>query len=131
MSARAALRGRLARAALRGKVAGALLLGGFALSPLAAGAQAVNDYPTNARADFVFVCMATNGQTREVLDRCSCAIDQIAEILPYEKYVDAETVMRMRHTTGERSSMFKQGGMMTDMVAEFRRAQAEAEIMCF
>ena len=42
-------------------------------------AQAVNDYPTNARAEYVFACMATNGQTRDMLDRCSCAIDQIAE----------------------------------------------------
>ncbi|WP_201769444.1 hypothetical protein [Paracoccus aminophilus] len=99
--------------------------------PQVGAAQAVNDYPTNARADFVFVCMATNGQTREMLDRCSCVIDQIAETLPYDKYVSAETVMRMRQTTGERSGMFKQGGMMTDIVAEFRRAQAEAEVMCF
>ena len=32
-------------------------------------AQAVNDYPTNARAEYVFACMATNGQTRDMLDR--------------------------------------------------------------
>lgn len=96
-----------------------------------AHAQAVNDYPTNARADYVFVCMATNGQTRDMLDKCSCAIDQIASVLPYEQYVSAETVMRMRHTTGDKSSMFKQGGMMGEIVATYRRAEAEAEIMCF
>jgi hypothetical protein len=96
-----------------------------------ASAQAVNDYPTNARADYVFVCMATNGQTREMLDRCSCAIDQIATILPYDDYVRAETVMRMRQTPGERVGMFRQGTMVNDMVAAYHRAEAEAEILCF
>ncbi|MGH7191398.1 MAG: hypothetical protein ACREF0_19670, partial [Acetobacteraceae bacterium] len=37
-----------------------------------------NDYPTSARADYVFGCMAVNGQTHEALDRCSCAIDVVA-----------------------------------------------------
>ena len=96
-----------------------------------AGAQAVNDYPTNARADYVFVCMATNGQTREMLDKCSCAIDHIAEILSYDDYVRAETVLRMRQVSGERTAMFRQGQVVNDMVATYRRAQAEAEILCF
>ena len=96
-----------------------------------ASAQAVNDYPTNARADYVFVCMATNGQTREMLERCSCAIDRIAEILPYDDYVRAETVLRMRQTPGERAGMFRQGIEVGEMVATYRRAEAEAEILCF
>ena len=54
-------------------------------------ADQLNDYPTAARADYVFACMVTNGQTREMLDRCSCSIDEIAAILPYEQYLQAET----------------------------------------
>lgn len=94
-------------------------------------AQAVNDYPTNARAEYVFACMATNGQTRDMLDRCSCAIDQIAEVLPYDDYVSAETVLRMQQTTGERAGMFKSMAQMTEIVAGLKRAEAEAEILCF
>jgi hypothetical protein len=30
-----------------------------------------NDYPTAARAEYVFACMATNGQTQDALTRCS------------------------------------------------------------
>ncbi|RJE87886.1 hypothetical protein [Paracoccus onubensis] len=93
--------------------------------------QAVNDYPTNARAEYVFTCMATNGENRDLLDRCSCAIDQIASVLPYDDYVSAETVLRMRQTTGERASMFKGMPQMTETVAKLRRAEAEAEILCF
>lgn len=105
---------------------------GTALAAAAqAHAQAVNDYPTNARAEYVFACMATNGQTRDMLDRCSCAIDQIAEVLPYEDYVQAETVLRMQQTTGERSGMFKSMAQLTEIVAGLKRAEAEAEILCF
>lgn len=96
-----------------------------------AQAQAVNDYPTNARAEYVFACMATNGQTRDMLDRCSCAIDRIADVLSWRDYVSAETVLRMRQTTGERSGMFRGMPQMTETVANLRRAEAEAEILCF
>lgn len=95
-----------------------------------AGAQAVNDYPTNARADYVFVCMATNGQTRDMLEKCSCAIDQIAAVLSYDDYVKAATVMAMLQVGGERTASFRSSGA-TDMVANFHRAEAEAEIFCF
>lgn len=91
----------------------------------------LNDYPTEARAEYVFACMATNGQTRDALTRCSCSIDQIAAILPYDAYVAAETVLTLRQTSGERSALFRGTASTTAVVAELRRAQAEAEILCF
>jgi hypothetical protein len=47
-----------------------------------AGAAELNDYPAAARADYVFACMKTNGDTRQALEKCSCSIDVIASILP-------------------------------------------------
>ena len=103
--------------------------------PITASAQSVadrlNDYPTAARADYVFACMATNGQTREMLDRCSCSIDLIASILPYEQYEQAETILSMRRVGGERMAFFKSAVLAEKMVADLRRAQAEAEVVCF
>lgn len=103
--------------------------------PLAASAQSAaeryNDYPTAARADYVFACMATNGQSREVLERCSCSIDEVASILPYEKYLEAETVLSMRRVGGERMAVFNSSAAAEHLVADLRRAQAEAEIVCF
>ncbi len=110
---------------------GALMVAAALAAGAPVHAQAVNDYPTNARAEYVFACMATNGQTRDMLDRCSCAIDQIAEVLPFDDYVGAETVLRMQQTTGERSGMFKSMAQMTEIVAQLKRAEAEAEILCF
>jgi hypothetical protein len=94
-------------------------------------AEQLNDYPTEARADYVFGCMAANGNTREMLRRCACSIDEIAAILPYKDYVSAETVLALRQGSGERMSMFKAGPVSEGIVAELRRAQAEAEIVCF
>lgn len=103
----------------------------IALLPVAANAQAVNDYPTEARAEYVFTCMATNGQTQVMLNRCACAIDRIADVLSYDEYVSAETVLRMRQTSGERSGLFRGNALSNDAVARLRRAEAEAEILCF
>lgn len=94
-------------------------------------AERFNDYPTEARADYVFACMATNGQSRDVLRRCSCSIDEIAAILPYKKYLEAETVLSMRRVGGERMAYFQSAAASQAMVADLRRAQAEAEIVCF
>ena len=93
--------------------------------------QLLNDYPTEARADYVFGCMAANGQSRAVLQRCACSIDTIATILPYDKYVEAETVLSMQQTGGERMSIFRTAASARNLVADLRRAQAEAEILCF
>jgi len=112
------------------------LLAALILAVGAAGAQAQvglvpNDYPTETRADYVFACMVTNGQTREMLSRCSCSIDVIASILRYEDYVSAETVLSLRQTGGERMTLFRTAEPAKSAVAELRRAQAEAEIRCF
>ena len=93
--------------------------------------ERLNDYPTAARADYVFGCMATNGQGRDVLNKCACSIDVIASILPYEKYVEAETVLSMQLVGGERMAIFRTAQAAKVLVADLRRAQAEAEILCF
>jgi len=89
------------------------------------------DYPTEALADYVFACMASNGETREMLQRCSCSIDVLASVVPYEKYVQAETVLSLSQGIGERMGIVRDPTWTQDVVADLRRAQAEAEIRCF
>jgi hypothetical protein len=103
--------------------------------PLAAGAapsgdDAANDYPTSARADYVFGCMAVNGQTHEALDRCSCAIDVVASVLPYSDYVSAETVLRMQQEKSFLAMEFNTAATK-QMVRRLREAEAEGEVRCF
>ncbi len=107
----------------------------FALAALFAALQPApgraDGYPTVARADYVFACMAGNGQSRRALEQCSCSIDVIASILPYEAYVEAETIFRLRQVAGEKGMVFGGGAHMKEIVAELKRAQVEAEIRCF
>jgi hypothetical protein len=94
-------------------------------------ADDLNDYPTAARADYVFACMKANGETRQALDRCSCSIDVIASILPYARYVSAETVLSMAQVPGNLGAQFRSTEFAKAAVDELRRAQAEAEVRCF
>ena len=105
----------------------------IALAVAAKGARAedLNDYPTSARADYVFGCMKANGETQEILQKCSCSIDVIASIIPYERYVTTETILSMSQVTGPVGSEFRSTELARQALQEFRRAQAEAEIRCF
>jgi hypothetical protein len=96
-----------------------------------AKAEDLNDYPTSARADYVFGCMKANGETQELLQKCSCSIDVIASIIPYDSYVTAETILSMSQVTGPVGSEFRSTEPARQALQEFRRAQAEAEIRCF
>jgi hypothetical protein len=91
------------------------------------------DYPTEALAEYIFGCMATNGQTPEVLQRCACSIDFIASRLDHETYVQAETVLRMRQVPGGdgRAMLFRAAPQVQEYVDRLRRAQVEAEFACF
>ena len=105
---------------------------GLASTPSAfAAAVCHDDYPTSARADYVFACMKVNGETRDSLDRCSCSIDVVASLLPYDKYVSGETVASMNQSTGIIGRMFKATLLARQQLIELRRAQAEAEVRCF
>jgi hypothetical protein len=104
------------------------------LASMFAGAgpsMAAGDYPTAALADYVLGCMRSNGQTRQMLERCSCSIDVIASIVPYERYEAAETFRQMAQTTGEASGLFRESKPAKTAGAELKRAQAEADIRCF
>jgi hypothetical protein len=103
--------------------------------PKAAAAPAatsvLNDYPTEARADYVFACMKTNGDTQVALRQCSCSIDVIASILPYDRYVAAQTVLSLAQVPGRFGGMFRGPEPTKAAVNDLRRAQAEAEVRCF
>src|SRR6516165_11989039 len=112
----------------------ATAFGGLLLS-LAAAARACaaeNDYPTAARADYVIGCMAANGNTREALLKCSCAIDAIAALMPYSHYEQAETALSLQRGggVGGRVGLFRDPPQIKAVIEELRRAQAEANLQC-
>jgi hypothetical protein len=94
-------------------------------------ADNVNDYPTSARAEYVFGCLKANGETRQAIEQCSCSIDVIASLLPYDRYVSAETVLSMSQVKGNLGGEFRSSEQAAGAVNDLRRAQAEAEVRCF
>ena len=94
-------------------------------------AAELNDYSTATRADYVYACMKANGESREVLSQCSCSIDIIATILPYDRYITAETALSLAQVPGRFGAMFRTPEEPKAAVADLRRAQAEAEVRCF
>jgi hypothetical protein len=109
-----------------------LLLALCSLPCVQSGHAEGNDgYPTAARAEFVFACMATNGGNQDALQHCSCAIDVIASVLPYDDYEKAETVLRMRRSTGGYLAQEFRSALTNTIVRDLEEAQAEAEVRCF
>ena len=107
---------------------------GFLFVSLVAGPAYAedNDYPTSARADYVIGCMAANGNTREALLKCSCAIDTIASLMPYSHYEQAETALSLQAGggVGGRVGLFRDPPQIKAVIEELHRAQAEANLQC-
>ena len=89
------------------------------------------DYPTYIKADYVFACMAANGETPEMLQKCSCSIDVIASILPYEDYERADTVLRVQQDVGQRGIFYREASWAKAVVEQLQSAQAESTLQCF
>ena len=108
-------------------------IGLFVLALAAGPAHAVeNDYPTSTRADYVIACMAANGNTREALLKCSCAIDTVASLMPYSHYEQAETALSLQAGggVGGRVGLFRDPPQIKALIEELHRAQAEANLQC-
>ena len=105
------------------------VLAGFTIGPT--GPASANDYPTTVVADYVIGCMASNGESQDMLRRCSCSIDAVSSIVPYDTYEKASTILQMRQATGDATSVFREMKMLDDIVKQLRLAQIEADFRCF
>ena len=97
-----------------------------------AGFARANDFPTQARVEFVLDCMRTSKvSAQESMYKCSCAIDDIATKIDYATWVELSTIANATTMAGER------GGVMRDLkdgrkiIASFRELQADAKKHCF
>ena len=96
------------------------------------GFARANDFPTQARVEFVLDCMrSSKASPQESMYKCSCAIDNIAAKVDYATWVELATVTNATTMAGER------GGVMRDMkdgrkiIASYRELQADAKKHCF
>jgi hypothetical protein len=89
-----------------------------------------NDYPTAARADYVIGCLAANSFKRELLEKCACEIDTIADEMPYDDYEKASTILSMQQSGGPRVGLFRDSPIAHEEMDRLHRAQADANLHC-
>jgi hypothetical protein len=89
------------------------------------------DYPTAARADYVIGCLAANGFNRLYLQKCACGIDTIANMLPYDDYEKASTILSMQQGgLGRRGELFRDTTIAKEELEKLRQAEAEVNLRC-
>jgi len=94
---------------------------------------AANDFPTQARVEFVLGCMGERGgQSYDTLYPCVCIIDQIASKMPYREYTAAEMLSFLYSTPGERGGIFRDAAPRSrKRIKALQAARQEAEAACF
>ncbi len=108
-----------------------LFLSALALSLASVSAHA-NDFPTQARVEYVLRCMDANGgQSYDTLYPCICSIDKIAEAFTYDEFVQAEMFAMLRSTPGERGGLFRDPEGAKSLAERFVAVTEAAEASCF
>ena len=105
-----------------------------ALSSISYGGSAVaNDFPTQARVEFVFSCMGERGgQSYNTLYPCVCIIDRIASRMSYRDYTAAETLSFLYSTPGEKGGIFRDAAPQSrKRIKNLQAVRREAEAACF
>lgn len=78
------------------------------LSSICTVGALANDFPTQARVEFVLSCMqAHGGQSYDTLYPCICSIDKVATQVSFEEYATVETLTYLWSTPGERGGVFR------------------------
>ena len=91
---------------------------------------AKNDYPTEARVEYVTECIGQNGDTLAALYQCSCAIDRIAAQLSYDEFVEAGTYAKYATLPGEGGGIFRDSTEAKDRAKKYRELEREARHSC-
>ncbi len=91
-----------------------------------------NDWPTQARVEYVFQCMREHGgQTYDNLYHCSCKADQVARRLNYQTYSEALVFKNLKSMPGERGGVFRDPPQSKTLRNQLKQAEQEAEQHCF
>ena len=110
---------------LRAAVLAALLIGGGA-------AHAANDFPTSARVLYVEDCIRANpGPYFEMVNKCSCAVDALAEQVRYDEYTTMQTISNGMSIGGERGNSIRDTAVLQPELKKYRELQAKVKKGCF
>ncbi len=100
-----------------------------AAAPFAASA---NDYPTIDRVEFVHMCQRENPDKppHEMLYKCACVIDKLAESLPYDDFVESSTAFYASSIAGERGQVIRNERVAKELADQYRGLLGKARKAC-
>jgi hypothetical protein len=81
---------------------------------------------------YVQACMRAHpGPQFEMTNKCSCALDALANEVKYDDYVTMSTVANAMSIGGERGGAIRDAPSLEPQAKKFREVQAKAEKGCF
>ena len=91
----------------------------------------INDFPTQARVEYVQQCMAEHGGTNlDNMYHCVCAVDKIASLMNFQDYSEALTFTYMYDTPGDKGGEFRDPPKSKILRDRLKDAKQQAET-CF
>ncbi len=97
-----------------------------------AASSQVNDFPTQARVEYVFQCMRDHGgQNYDNLYHCSCMVDELAKRMSYQEYSEAIVFRNLRSMPGEKGGVFRDPPQAGKLRTKLQQVEREAESICF
>ena len=105
------------------------LMAASAVAPVCSAPPA-NDYPTQARVEYVNDCVARHGSKLASVYQCSCAIDRIAESLSYEEFVESSTYAKYSSLPGDGGGIFRDSDQAKAKAKQYRDLEKTAYRDC-
>ena len=102
---------------------------GFGL--LLPGVMLANDFPTQARVEFVLGCMREQGgESYDTLYKCVCLVDAIAAQMSHDEFVEAQVFSQLRSTPGERGGVFRDPDQARSLITKLDAAIEHGKAQC-
>jgi hypothetical protein len=99
---------------------------------LSPGIASANDFPTQARVEFVLGCMnEQGGQSYDNLYKCVCLVDAIAAEMSHEEFAQAQVFSQLRSTAGERGGVFRDPEQARTLSDKLAAVIARGKAGCF
>lgn len=93
---------------------------------------ATNDFPTQARMEYVLQCMDDHGgQNLNNLYHCVCAVDTLAAGMKYEEYTQAQIFTQAINMAGDRGAEFRDPPQSARLRAKLKDALTKVDEQCF
>ena len=99
---------------------------------VAAEKNPASGYPTVVRVEFVLECMREReGSEYELINKCSCALDRLAERYSYDDFIEGLTLSKAAYIAGERGAALRDNEQAQARARKFREAYGAARRACF